>query len=58
VRAFCEQVFDVIEANPDRLREVDGIGPVRDASILAAWAEQKVRAISVASGSRPPTPSR
>jgi exodeoxyribonuclease V alpha subunit len=36
------QVFDIIEATPDRLREVDGIGPVRAASILAAWAEQKV----------------
>jgi len=32
-------VFDVIEATPDRLREVDGIGPVRAASILAAWAD-------------------
>src|SRR5260221_1382552 len=41
VRAFGEQVFEVIEARPDRLREVDGIGPVRAASILAAWAEQK-----------------
>jgi exodeoxyribonuclease V alpha subunit len=26
VRAFGEKVFDVIEATPDRLREVDGIG--------------------------------
>ena len=26
VRAFGEKVFDVIEAAPDRLREVDGIG--------------------------------
>src|SRR5271155_665981 len=42
VRAFGEKVFDVIEATPDRLREVDGIGPVRAASILAAWAEQKM----------------
>ena len=42
VRAFAEKVFDVIEATPDRLREVDGIGPVRAGSILAAWAEQKV----------------
>src|SRR6185503_9030490 len=33
--------FEVIEATPDRLREVEGIGPVRAASILAAWAEQK-----------------
>jgi exodeoxyribonuclease V alpha subunit len=45
---FGEKVFDVIEATPDRLREVDGIGPVRAASILAAWAEQKaVREIMV-----------
>jgi exodeoxyribonuclease V alpha subunit len=29
VRAFGEKVFDVIEAEPDRLREVNGIGPVR-----------------------------
>jgi exodeoxyribonuclease V alpha subunit len=48
VRAFGEKVFDVIEATPDRLREVDGIGPVRAASILAAWAEQKaVREIMI-----------
>src|SRR5205809_2336517 len=48
VRAFGEKVFDVIEATPDRLREIDGIGPVRAASILAAWAEQKaVREIMV-----------
>ena len=48
VRAFGEKVFDIIEASPDRLREVDGIGPVRAASILAAWAEQKaVREIMV-----------
>src|SRR5438067_3290301 len=48
VRAFGEKVFDVIETTPERLREVDGIGPVRAASILAAWAEQKaVREIMV-----------
>jgi exodeoxyribonuclease V alpha subunit len=48
VRAFGEKVFDVIEMSPDRLREIDGIGPVRAASILAAWAEQKaVREIMV-----------
>jgi exodeoxyribonuclease V alpha subunit len=48
VRAFGDQVFDIIETTPDRLREVDGIGPVRAASILAAWAEQKaVREIMV-----------
>lgn len=41
VRAFAEQVFDVIEQQPIRLREVDGIGPVRAERICAAWAEQK-----------------
>jgi hypothetical protein len=41
-RAFGEKVFDVIEAEPDRLREVDGIGPVRASRIAVAWAEQKV----------------
>jgi exodeoxyribonuclease V alpha subunit len=48
VRAFGEKVFDIIEATPERLREVDGIGPVRAGSILAAWIEQKaVREIMV-----------
>src|SRR5215813_8315238 len=48
VRCFGEKVFDVIEATPDRLREVDGIGPVRAASILAGWGDQKaVRDIMV-----------
>jgi exodeoxyribonuclease V alpha subunit len=48
VRIFGEQVFDIIESTPDRLREIDGIGPVRAASILSAWAEQKaVREIMV-----------
>ncbi|MGE0255503.1 MAG: ATP-dependent RecD-like DNA helicase [Alphaproteobacteria bacterium] len=42
VRAFGEKVFDIIEAEPDRLREVDGIGPVRAKRITAAWAEQKI----------------
>jgi exodeoxyribonuclease V alpha subunit len=42
VQAFSEKVFDVIEGEPDRLREVDGIGRVRAARIVAAWAEQKV----------------
>jgi hypothetical protein len=28
LRAFGEKVFDIIEATPDRLREVGGIGPV------------------------------
>ena len=42
VRCFGEQVFDIIETQPDRLREVEGIGPVRSRRITAAWAEQKI----------------
>src|SRR5277367_6047412 len=42
VRAFGEKVFDTIEAEPERLREVTGIGPVRANRITAAWAEQKI----------------
>jgi exodeoxyribonuclease V alpha subunit len=42
VRVFGEKVFDVIETQPDRLREIDGIGPVRAKGIITAWAEQKV----------------
>ena len=42
VRAFGEKVFDTIEAEPERLREVTGIGAVRASRITAAWAEQKV----------------
>ena len=42
VKAFGEKVFDVIEAEPDRLRKVTGIGAVRAKRITDAWAEQKI----------------
>jgi exodeoxyribonuclease V alpha subunit len=42
VKAFGDKVFDVIEAEPDRLREVTGIGAVRAKRITDAWAEQKI----------------
>lgn len=42
VKAFGEKVFDIIEAKPDRLREVTGIGQVRAKRITDAWAEQKI----------------
>ena len=42
VGAFGGKVFDVIEAEPERLREVTGIGRVRAKRITDAWAEQKV----------------
>ena len=41
VKAFREQVFDVIEQMPERLKEVDGIGPKRAESIVASWTDQK-----------------
>jgi exodeoxyribonuclease V alpha subunit len=42
VKAFGDKVFDVIEAEPERLREVTGIGPMRAKRIIGAWAEQKI----------------
>jgi exodeoxyribonuclease V alpha subunit len=42
VQAFGEKVFDIIEAEPDRLREVTGIGVLRAKRITDAWAEQKI----------------
>jgi exodeoxyribonuclease V alpha subunit len=42
VRAFGEAVFDVIEQTPERLLELDGIGPKRQQRVTGAWAEQKV----------------
>lgn len=48
VRAFGDKVFEVIESEPARLREVTGIGPMRAKRITDAWAEQKaVREIMV-----------
>jgi ATP-dependent exoDNAse (exonuclease V) alpha subunit len=42
VRGFGEAVFDLIEQQPERLREVAGIGAKRAARIIAGWAEQKI----------------
>jgi exodeoxyribonuclease V alpha subunit len=42
VQAFGEQVFDVIEQTPERLTELDGIGPKRKKRVVDAWAAQKV----------------
>src|ERR1700680_1134014 len=42
VRAFGDAVFEVIEQEPGRLREVTGIGPKRAERIVGGWAEQKV----------------
>ena len=49
VAAFGERTLDVIDANPERLREVAGIGAKRVGQIRAAWAEQKaIREVMVA----------
>ena len=48
VKAFGEEVFDVIEHAPKRLRTLDGIGPKRVESITSGWADQKaIREIMV-----------
>jgi hypothetical protein len=52
LRAFGDEVFDVIDAEPDRLREVDGIGPHVPPRELAwvyftlGWGWGTVRALS------------
>jgi exodeoxyribonuclease V alpha subunit len=48
VRAFGAKVFDVIEREPERLLELEGIGPTRKERVTRGWAEQKaVRDIMV-----------
>src|SRR3984885_11919057 len=42
VQGFGGAVLDFIGEQPDRLREVAGIGTKRAARIVAGWAEQKV----------------
>lgn len=41
VRKFGVKTLDVIESNPERLREVLGIGARRVQQVAAAWEEQK-----------------
>ncbi len=42
VYAFREEVFAVIEEEPQRLLELPGIGPKRMEKVTSAWADQKV----------------
>jgi exodeoxyribonuclease V alpha subunit len=42
VKAFGERVFEVVEEHPERLKTVEGIGPIRLQRILDGWAEQRV----------------
>src|SRR3954466_9374220 len=39
VAAFGQATFDIIEANPERLTEVAGIGPLRAGRIVCGWAD-------------------
>ena len=41
VKAFGDSVFDIIETQPERLREIQGIGDKRLELITASWSEQK-----------------
>ena len=42
VGAFGEAVFDVIEQRPERLLELEGVGPKRKERVTEACAEQKL----------------
>jgi exodeoxyribonuclease V alpha subunit len=42
VQAFGEQVFDIIENEPEKLSALPGIGAKRKETILHAWSKQKV----------------
>jgi exodeoxyribonuclease V alpha subunit len=41
VKHFGLQVLKIIDQQPDRLREVEGIGPTRQEKIKTAWADQR-----------------
>ena len=41
VHAFGEAVFQVIEEESEKLRQVSGIGPFRAEKIMKGWADQK-----------------
>lgn len=42
VKKFGLETLDVLDYQPDRIREVLGVGPKRASSIGQAWADQKV----------------
>lgn len=42
VNAFHEQVFTVLDTEPQRVQGLPGIGQKRSAQIIAAWQEQRV----------------
>ncbi len=42
MKAFGEEVFEIIENSPERMLELPGIGRKRMSMVSAGWAEQKV----------------
>ncbi|MCX7352505.1 MAG: helix-hairpin-helix domain-containing protein, partial [Proteobacteria bacterium] len=42
IAAFGVDVFEVIEASPERLRQVTGIGQSRATQIIKGWADQRI----------------
>lgn len=59
VKAFGEDVLEIIEKQPERLRELEGIGPRRLQSITEGWQEQKaIREIMVFLQSHGVSPAR
>jgi exodeoxyribonuclease V alpha subunit len=42
VKAFGENVFEVIENEPEKLLSLPGIGKMRKDRVVAAWGEQKI----------------
>lgn len=42
IKAFKEDVFQIIEDSPQSLQQVPGIGPFRAEKIIKGWADQKV----------------
>lgn len=42
VFAYGKNVFEIIESNPERLREVAGIGQHRATQITKGWADQRI----------------
>lgn len=41
VKHFKQETLDIIDENPQKLREVPGIGPDRTEKIIQAWEEQR-----------------
>jgi len=41
VRHFHEATLDILDTQPERVREVEGIGPKRAETLARAWQEQK-----------------